>query len=131
MPSVVWTRGADSLTFPNGIVAGVTHQAMMAGVLSDRLAGGAIVTYDLGLSDMESLAYEFPHLTQALLDAALVWKNTTVRNMLRTFTHTDNSKSPAYVATVRLNEFAYTEEYYASPSAPRYRLRVTLQVEPT
>lgn len=131
MPTVVWSLNADTLTFPNGIVAGVVHTPMMAGVLSDRLAGGAIVTYDLGLSDTESIVYDFPHLTQALLDAALTWKNTTVRNMLRTFTHTDNSKSPAYVATVRLSEFAYTEEFYAAPSAPRYRLRVTLQVEPT
>ena len=131
MPDVVWTLDANTLTFDQGILSGAPHGFDLTGVVTERLAGGAVASYDLGISDVQTIDYTFPHVTQAKLDAAITWKDSTAKKALNTFTHTDNTKSPAYVKTVRLVGFDYSEEFYADPTVPRYRLTVRLQVEPT
>lgn len=131
MPSVVWTYSASTLTFPLGIRVGTPHVCAPEGVVVDRLAGGAFVAYDQGLSDLETIDYTMPHCTQAVLDAFKTWKNTTVRGRYRAFTHTDNSKSPAYTATVRLWVWSWDEEPSTEPAAPHYTIKVRLQVEPS
>lgn len=131
MPDVVWTQGANTLTWDKGILSATPHRFGNSRVVSERLAGGGVVTYDLGLNSLEQIDYTFPHVTQAKLDAFITWKNTTVKERDVTFTHTDNSKSPALVETVRLWNWRYVEEAYTDPANPRYRVQVTLQVEPS
>ena len=67
------------------------------------MAGGAIAAYELsGLSDLELLDCEFPHITQSKRDEVRSFKDTVIKDALNSFTHTDNSESPALVKTVRL-----------------------------
>lgn len=117
------------MTFAKGIVRGA-HSFDRSRSLTDRLAGGAIVSYELGLAALEMLDCEFPHVTKALLTDALTFKDTIVKDSLNTFTHTDNSESPALVKTVRLTDFQFSPEAYTEPANPHFRIRAKLQVEP-
>ncbi len=130
MPDVTWTKDATTVTLDKGNIRGA-HQFDRARVVTDRLAGGAIVAYELGLTPLEVLACEFPHVSKTKLDDLLNFKNAVVKDDLLTFTHTDNSESPALVKTVRLASFEYAPEAYTNPAVPRHRVRATLQVEPS
>lgn len=130
MPDVTWTLGATTVTLDKGIIRG-PHQFDRSRVVSDRLAGGAIVAYELGLSPLELLACEFPHVSKTKLDALLSFKDIVIKDELYAFTHADNSESPALTKTVRLKQFDYAPEGYTNPAVPRYRVRTTLQVEPS
>ncbi len=129
MPSVLWTKGANTVTWLDGIIRG-THQFDKSRSVTERLAGGAFVRYELGLSPVEILEFEFPHVTRALLDSALSFKDTVIKDDLLTFIHTDNSESPAFVKTVTLTEFGFRAERYTDPTKPRFRVTGRLQVEP-
>ena len=131
MANVVWTPGANSLTFDQGVRAGSQPDFDFSGVVTDRLADGSIVSYNLGVSDLRTIHYVFPHLTQAKLDALLDWKDTKAIKSAKTFTHADYSKSPAWTATVRLVSCAVTEAVYTDPAQPRYSAAVSVQVEPS
>lgn len=131
MPSVVWSSGANSVTFPRGLVRG-PHRFQLSTTVLDRTAGGTVVSYELtGVADLEMLDCEFPHVTASLLASVLSFKTTVIKGPLVPFTHTDNSESPAVVKTVRLIEFQYDPEPYTDPAAPRYTIRARLQVEPS
>jgi len=130
MPTVVWTLGANTVTFAKGILAGASHRQVGSRAVSDRTAGGQIVSYDLGVTPLEVIGYEFPSVSQTIRDAAFNFKDTLVKDDLLTFTHTDNSKSPAFVKTVRLVGLEQVDVFHGDPSIPRYTLRATLQVEP-
>lgn len=130
MPDIVWTQGANTLTWSKGIIAGAPHRFDQTRVVSDRLAGGAVLAYEMGLPDVRQIDYTFPNVSQAKLDEFETWKESTVKGRGLTFTHTDNSKSPAFEKTVRLWDYRWTEEIYGDPAAPSYRVFVTLQVEP-
>ncbi len=130
MPSVVWTKDAATLTWPQGIIRG-PHSFDQSRNVTDRLAGGTFVRYELGVGAVEILDFEFPHVTRALLDSALSFKENTVKDDLLTFTHTDNSESPALVKTATLVEFGFKPERYTDPTKPRFRVMGRLQVEPT
>lgn len=130
MPTVIWTSGATVVTFAQGNIRG-THSFDRSRSLTDRLAGGAIVSYEMGLAPLEMLECEFPHVSKTTLNDALSFKDTIVKDSLTAFTHTDNSESPALVKTVRLTDFQFTPEAYTEPANPRFRVRAKLQVEPS
>lgn len=130
MPDVVWTLGANTLTWDKGTQRG-PRRFDGSGVLVDRLAGGALLTYDLGISDLQTLDYTFPHVTPAKLAEFLTWKDQVAVKALNAFTHTDQSESPAFAKTVRLLRSEVVPSPHPDPSTPRFTVQVTLQVEPT
>lgn len=132
MPSVVWTKGATSVTFAKGLVRG-PHSFDASRTVSDRLADGSLVVYDLGIDDLEFLDCRFPHVTETLRAAVRAFKDDTIKDNALTFTHTDNSQSPALTKTVRLVPESYREvpETYTDPAGPRFTIEARLQVEPS
>lgn len=130
MPSVVWTEGANTLTWSKGILNGTSHRFHQTRVITDQLAGGDVLAYEMGLPDVRQISYTFPNVTQATLDEFETWKESIAKGRGIPFTHTDQSKDPAFVKTVRLWDYHWVEEIYGDPSDPRYRVFVDLQVEP-
>ena len=131
MPNLVWTSGATVVTFAKGIKAGATHNPINRRVISEQLAGGEILSYELScLSNAEVIQYELPHVSQTIRDAAFSFKDVTVKDSLLTFTLEDFSKSPTYTKTVRLIELTQIDEFHGDPAAPGYTLLARLQIEP-
>ena len=126
MPSVVWTKGASTLTWTEGIAPGgdwsVQHPVELM-----RSAGKVDYTYDYNTGARQTVPFEFPDVDAAKLAEFDTWRLTTVVGPKTSFLHTDNSKSPAFTKQVRLISYTITPEYSPDPVQPLYSVRGLLQ----
>jgi hypothetical protein len=128
MPTVVWTLGAATLTFPNGVLGGQALKPGQKFVVYRRSAGGVRYSYNLGATTpLELSAVTFPRITKAKMDEIITWIQSTSVEALNAFTHQDNSMSPAYQRTVFLKDWWFTFEGWADAASPIFSFHAVLE----
>lgn len=128
MPTVVWTLGASTLTFPNGVLAGQSLKPGQKFVVYKRSAGGQRYSYNMGAtSPLELGQVTCPRITKAKMDEIITWIRSTSVEALNAFTHTDNSMDPAYVRTVFLKDWWFTFEGWVERASPLFSFHAVLE----
>jgi hypothetical protein len=128
MTTIVWTKDAHTLTWPC-VERGTPHE-FESRVLTNQSAGGqkaGLNTGQAGEPEREFLDYLFPRITKAQLADFTTWRKTVSVGSLNSFANTDNTKSPAEVSTVWMQDFSYVKKFYEDPASPLFEVRVRLR----
>lgn len=128
MATVVWTQGANTLTFDSGVRAGTEVAPGQKFVVTRRSAGGVRYAYNMGVqTPLKIDSLEFPNITQAKYDEILSWIRTVCVEGLNSFLHTDNSISPAFAKTVWLREWRFRFTIGNTPTTPVFTFYAALE----
>ena|SRR3990167_1533838 len=127
MSTVVWTKGASTLTWDKGVNE-VAPEDYESRVVTQELAGGDLAAYDLGNGPKKMRYFLFQGVTAAKKAEFESWRDTTVNGPNTTFTHTDNTQSPAEIRTVRMMRSAWRRMRHVT-TTPTYEVAVDLRVE--
>lgn len=133
MPTVVWqypNAGAPTatLTWDKGMQE-VAAEDYESTVLSERLGGGEVAAYDLGIGPLKTRHFLFQGVTVAKLAEFITWRDTTVNFTLNKFTHTDNTQGTPEVLIGRIVRCSWRRMRHVT-STPTYEVSVDFQVEP-
>lgn len=127
MPTVVWMKGASTLTWDKGVNE-VAPEDYESRVVTQELAGGDVAAYDLGNTPRKIRSFLFQGVTAAKLAEFITWRDVTVNGPNTTFTHTDNTQNPAEVRTMRMMRSAWRRMRHVT-TTPTYEVAADLRVE--